>query len=174
MGQAKIRKQKLGALYGTPEGSNAQFILKQKAMTRMRNLPANFEPVERRDFASPALLDAIQVDQGIWPVDNQERKLIFHPDYILEKLNPKSCLGKVGLTTGFIEYCKGVHYLWINKGAEPKSMDAISAMRLYLSVIENQYGADHMCWAISQACITAQSCDRMIDVAADGIGGWRG
>lgn len=172
MEQAQFQKQKLRDLRTELEGCDEAVIA--LAETWLNSPSARLLAAEKNKYklSDERFLCVDQVKNGIWPVDELERPRVFHPDIIWEKLHPSVTTNKSELVTAFIEYCKAVHVLWVNEEKEPASIDPIAAMRSYLLLIEAQYGADQMHWAISQACITARSCERMIDMAADGIGEW--
>lgn len=123
-------------------------------------------------FSAPDLCSFNSISSGAWPCDKNDRPLRFHPDVIYTVLPPISDVlkNKDLLATAFIEFSRGLHLLWIN---EYKEIDhPIEKLRQYIQLIFSVYGKDEMYWAINVACLGAKSTERLIDLAADGIGDW--
>lgn len=123
-------------------------------------------------FADSCLLDVASVEKGIWPCTDKGHPLVFEPHVVFDKLAPAARLQKHVLVTAFIEYCRAVHCLWEWEQKESDAQDPISVMRLYIAEIESRFGQPEMLWAVRQAAVGAPSAQRLIDLAADGIGGW--
>lgn len=122
-------------------------------------------------FANPRDLDAEKVHNGLWPHDTQERPLTFHPSVIVQRFPPDSAFSKHVAATVVIELCRSIHCLWKECGEELDNV--IDLLKQYLQKIYTNYGEDEMVWVISMAALTAPSCDRMLDLAADGLGNWK-
>ena len=124
-------------------------------------------------FSSPKLLDADLVVRGLWPCDENDCPLRFHPAVIYKKLPPdlKVLTTKGSLATAFIEFARSLHLLFVHERRE--SLGDAQALRQYLELIFNNYGEEKMRWVINTALIGARSCERLIDFAADGLGSWK-
>jgi hypothetical protein len=123
-------------------------------------------------FADPGLLLLDSVQTGSWPCDSNDRALVFHPLTIYQVLPPAvlQLSNKQLLITSFIEFAKSSHYLWIHKHEE--IADLFNILHEYIKLIYFNYGQDSMDWAIESACRLGPSCERLIDLAANGIGSW--
>ncbi len=124
-------------------------------------------------FSSPKLLDTGLVVQGLWPCDEDDRPLRFHPAVIYKKLPPDLSIltTKASLATAFIEFARSLHLLFVYEQRE--LFDGGPIIRQYLELILDSYGEKEMRWVISTASIGAKSCERLIDFAADGLGSWK-
>lgn len=124
-------------------------------------------------FASPDLLSLESISTGLWPCDEDDRPLRFHPSVIYAKLPPDACMltSKSSLLRAFVEFTRGLHLLWIYEEAEID--DSIKKLCQYLRLIVDGYGEDEMRFAIQLACLGAKSVERLVDVAANDLGDWR-
>ena len=124
-------------------------------------------------FDDPMLLSVRSVANGEWPCTENCLPLRFHPAIIHKVLPPNAEVlkNKQMLFTGFIEFAKGLELLWVYYGRELDN--EIEILRQYIKLIFDYHGEEDMRHAIDLACVGAKSVERLIDVAADGIGSWQ-
>lgn len=122
-------------------------------------------------FANPSSLKLDEINRNHWPCDSQDRPLVFHPLDVYKKLPPNAAFtSKAALATALIELSKSIHYQWVEYGEEMD--DAIQLLKQYIQQIYKNYGNDEVQWVIEMACLTAPSCIRMLDYAANDAGIW--
>lgn len=123
-------------------------------------------------FANSSKLKFDEVNRSCWPHDEQDRPLVFHPLEVYRELPPDAAFAsKAALATALIELSRSIHYMWVGYGKEIDN--PIPLLRQYIQQIHKGYGDDEVRWVIKTASLTAPSCDRLLDLAADGVGSWK-
>ena len=123
-------------------------------------------------FANSSKLKFDEVNRNCWPHDEQDRPLVFHPLEVYRELPPDAAFAsKSALATALIELSRSIHYMWVGYGKEIDN--PIPLLKQYIQQIYKGYGDDEVRWVIRTASLTAPSCDRLLDLAADGVGSWK-
>ena len=120
-------------------------------------------------FANSSELKLDEVNRNHWPYDKQDRPLVFHPLDVCKELPPDAPFAsKAALATALIELSRSMHCLWVEHGKEIDN--PVLLLKQYIQRIYENYGDGEVCWTVKMASLTAPSCDRLLDLAADGVG----